>query len=91
MRRRFILLSLCFIAVSACAQDNARVQKMAQQMQQRFTKADANGDGMLTREEAKAMPRVASHFDDIDANHDGQVSQEEIRAYAVAAHQARGS
>ena len=91
MRRSFILLSLCFIAVSACAQDNSRLQKVAQEMQERFAKADTNGDGMLTREEAKAMPRVASHFDDIDANHDGLVSQEEIRAYAVAARQAKGS
>ena len=91
MRRSFILLSLCFIAVSACAQDNSRLQKVAQEMQERFAKADTNGDGMLTREEAKAMPRVASHFDDIDANHDGLGSQEEIRAYAVAARQAKGS
>jgi Ca2+-binding EF-hand superfamily protein len=46
---------------------------------------------MLTREEAKAMPRVSSHFDEIDANHDGQVSMDEIRAYAMAARQSRGS
>jgi len=91
MRRSFVLLSLCFVAVSACAQDNSRMQKIAQQMQERFTKADTNGDGMLTREEAKAMPRVSSHFDDIDANHDGQVSMDEIRAYAVTARQSRGS
>ena len=91
MRRSFILISLCFVAVSACAQDNSRMQKIAQQMQERFTKADTNGDGVLTREEAKAMPRVSSHFDDIDANHDGQVSLDEIRAYAMAARQSKGS
>jgi Ca2+-binding EF-hand superfamily protein len=91
MRRSIIVLSLCFVAISACAQDNSRMQKVAQEMKERFTKADTNGDGMLTREEAKAMPRVSSHFDEIDANHDGQVSMDEIRAYAVAARQSRGT
>ena len=46
-----------------------------------FKKADTNGDGMISREEAKAMPRLAAHFDEIDANKDGLISADEMRAY----------
>ena len=44
-------------------------------------KADANGDGMISREEAKANPRLAKHFDDIDTNRDGQLSADEMKAF----------
>jgi hypothetical protein len=40
--------------------------------------ADANGDGVLTRDEALAF--AAKRFDAIDANHDGQVTADEVRA-----------
>jgi hypothetical protein len=47
--------------------------------EQRFKKADANGDGRLSREEAKkSMPQLARDFDRIDANKDGQVTKEEL-------------
>ena len=45
-----------------------------------FKKADVNNDGKLTREEAKAMPRVLKNFDIIDTDQDGTVTLEEIRA-----------
>ncbi|APV51205.1 hypothetical protein BWI17_16860 [Betaproteobacteria bacterium GR16-43] len=44
-------------------------------------KADTNGDGMISREEAKGMPRLAKHFDEIDTNKDGQLSRDEMRAF----------
>jgi len=47
----------------------------------RVKQADTNGDGMISREEAKALPQLEKHFDEVDANHDGQVTAEEIRAY----------
>ena len=50
----------------------------------RFKQADTNGDGMLSRDEAKALPKLARHFDEIDANHDGQVTADELRAYHQA-------
>ena len=47
--------------------------------------ADTNGDGMISREEAKAFPRLSQHFDQIDADKNGLISPEEMKA----AHQAR--
>jgi Ca2+-binding EF-hand superfamily protein len=47
----------------------------------RFKAADTNGDGKISREEAKALPRLAKHFDEIDADHDGQITPDEMRAY----------
>jgi len=48
---------------------------------ERFKKADANGDGRISREEAqKGMPLVARDFDRIDANKDGLVTLDEIEA-----------
>ena len=61
--------------------------EMQARVQERFNRADTNGDGKLTREEAqKGMPGVARHFDQIDANKDGVVTMEELQA----ARKARG-
>lgn len=55
---------------------------------ERFKKADADGNGILSRAEAETgMPRLVRHFDTIDANRDGQVTMDEIRA----ARKARGA
>jgi hypothetical protein len=51
----------------------------------RLRAADTNGDGMISREEAKALPRLAKHFDAIDADKNGQITAEEM----AAAHQNR--
>ena len=48
---------------------------------ERIKQADTNGDGMISREEAKAMPRLLERFDEIDANHDNQLSKDEMRAF----------
>ena len=45
-----------------------------------FKAADTNGDGMISREEAAALPGLARHFDQIDANGDGQISADELQA-----------
>ena len=50
-------------------------------MMERLKAADTNGDGMISKDEAKALPGIARHFDEIDANHDGQVTMEELRAF----------
>jgi Ca2+-binding EF-hand superfamily protein len=46
-----------------------------------FQAADKDKNGTLSREEAKALPKVARNFDKVDADKDGTVSEAEIRAY----------
>lgn len=45
---------------------------------------DANQDGVVTREEAKAHPRLAGQFDTVDANKDGQLDAAEMSAHREA-------
>ena len=52
--------------------------------QERLRAADTNGDGLISRAEAAALPRIAQHFDQIDTNKDGQISVEELRAFHAA-------
>jgi hypothetical protein len=55
--------------------------EMQAQSRERFKKADTNGDGRLSREEAeRGMPEVARNFERIDANKDGVVTLEELEA-----------
>jgi len=50
-----------------------------------FRNADANHDGVVTLEEAKAYGRKIgvgkAFFNEADKNHDGYLSREEVRAY----------
>jgi Ca2+-binding EF-hand superfamily protein len=56
-----------------------------------FRRADADGDGALTRAEAeKALPRLGAKFDRIDANHDTRLTPDELRRYFDARRAARG-
>ena len=48
---------------------------------ERLKAADTNGDGMLSQQEAAALPHIAAHFSAIDANQDGQITFDELRAY----------
>jgi len=51
-----------------------------------FNMLDANHDGCISRDEARAViliaPRLAKDFDETDANHDGCITPDEIRAQA---------
>lgn len=56
---------------------------MAEKFKQRFVAADKNGDGKLTKDEAKAgMPFVYQHFDEIDKAHTGAITMTDIAAFA---------
>lgn len=57
-----------------------RAQALAK-LEAQFRSADANGDGSLSVEEAKAFGFVARHFDDIDAGRRGAVTFDDLRAY----------
>lgn len=47
---------------------------------ERVKAADKNGDGLISRAEAAALPKLATQFDAIDTNKDGQISSDELRA-----------
>jgi Ca2+-binding EF-hand superfamily protein len=71
--------ALASAALTALAAPEAQDGRGA--MAQRLKQADTNGDGMISRDEAKALPRILEHFDAIDANHDGQITADELRAF----------
>lgn len=48
-------------------------------LRQAFEEADRNRDGLLSKEEAAAMPGLPERFGRVDANHDGRISREELR------------
>lgn len=84
--RRILAISAftLLLPLVACAQQNDRSAHGAGELKQRFIEADTNGDGALSRDEAKAMPRVSAHFEDIDADHDGKVTLQEIGQFLAA-------
>jgi len=62
-----------------------RKQERKQRAEEKFSKADADHDGSLSRDEAgKGSPGIAKNFEAIDANKDGKASKEEIKTYHQA-------
>lgn len=79
MLRKILIVSLILapVVAVAAAPGGRRVDS--------FKKADADGNGMLSRAEVeKSLPRLAPRFDAIDANRDGNLTPEEIRAWSRA-------
>ena len=75
--------------------EKCRAERQAR-FEERFKKADSDGDGALSRAEAeKGMPYLSRHFDAIDADKDGRVTREEIetarKARAARRHKGRES
>ncbi|MEP7299527.1 MAG: EF-hand domain-containing protein [Burkholderiales bacterium] len=77
-------------AAFAQSADAGRAAQVQAELQKRFAAADANGDGRLTRDEAKGkMPLVYKHFDEIDTAHSGGITLADIAAFAIAQRAAR--
>lgn len=100
MKQSIAALVLCIVAATASlaanaqtaqsAPNNARIERMAAQLQSRFAAANTTHDGKLTREQAQAgMPMVAQHFDDIDTQHAGFVTLAQIEDFMRARAAAR--
>ena len=81
-------LGLASAASLVFADDNAVAPQQAHrhghEMMEKLRAADTNGDGLISRQEAAALPRLVKHFDEIDANHDGQLSKDELKAFFKA-------
>jgi len=55
-----------------------------------FERADADGNGALSRPEVdRALPRLSARFDAVDADRDGRLTHAELRAYFEARRAAR--
>jgi len=62
----------------------AVADKKRREFNQRLQQADMDKNGMLSKEEANALPNLSAHFDEIDNNHDGQLVIKEISDYLRA-------
>jgi Ca2+-binding EF-hand superfamily protein len=74
---------LAAAARERCQDDPARCrEERLARMNERFSRADADGNGALSRLEAeRSVPGLARQFDRVDANRDGQLTREEIMAW----------
>lgn len=70
-------------AGTAYADKTSAAAKRDEQIESRFKKADKDGNGKLTLDEAKAgMPRVAKNFDKIKSGSNDYVTLDEVKAAA---------
>ena len=68
-------IGLMFVAAAAQAGDPRPAGKPG------HPQIDANSDGIVTREEAKAFPRLTADFDVADANKEGQLDAAEMNVH----------
>jgi hypothetical protein len=67
----------------------ARRAAMKAKLDARIKAADKNGDSVLSKDEAAALPMLARRFDQLDTNKDGYLSTDEIEAGAHGRHHFR--
>jgi Ca2+-binding EF-hand superfamily protein len=88
-------LGLASAASLVFADDNAAAPQQGHrhghEMMEKLHAADTTGDGLISRQEAAALPRLLKNFDAIDTNHDGQLSKEELKAYFKAKREQMGA
>lgn len=77
-----VTLAAAATTVHATGRDTGNRREAVQRLRERFTGADVDHDGYLSRDEAvRGMPRLGDRFDAIDADHDGRVTLVEIVRY----------
>ena len=88
LARPFVVAAaLAGLAFAAAGQGTA-AEPMAKDkvaIEAAFTKADANADGKLSREEAAMLPMVGAKFAELDKNKDGFLTLAEFAAGYTAA------
>jgi Ca2+-binding EF-hand superfamily protein len=88
--RHFNTFSVAIVTVAALHMNPALAQMsapakpvaMSAKLQEAFARADKNGDGKLSKEEAAAMPAIAEVFDKADVDKDGFLSKAEFAEVA---------
>jgi len=78
--RLILAASLAVLGTAVHAEPGQGTPGKGGQMMERLKAADTNGDGMISRDEARALPKLFENFDRIDANKDGFITFEELRA-----------
>jgi hypothetical protein len=88
MKKLLAAMLLCCASTITFAQsapqggNPQRMERMAQQLQMRFSNANTTHDGKLTKQQAQAgMPMVAQHFDEIDTQKAGYITLPQIAAF----------
>ncbi len=84
--RHFNTFSVAIIAFTALHMNPTMAQmsapakpaEMSAKLQEAFTRADKNGDGKLSKEEAATMPAIAEAFDKADVDKDRFLSKTEF-------------
>jgi len=72
-----VTLAMPLASAPAVAQAVAQASAAAEAA---FKRADANGDGKLSKEEAARLPAIAARFDELDRDKDGFLSLAEFAA-----------
>lgn len=83
MKIRFWVAVLLGVMVWGAAADDREAynRRRADADMASFKALDLNGDGRLTREEARGDLDLGPRFNDIDINRDGIITPEEMRRY----------
>jgi Ca2+-binding EF-hand superfamily protein len=79
------IVGACAVATAQNAKPSVAETSATQRaaVEAAFSRADTNGDGKLTREEAERLPAIALRFDELDKDKDGFLSLEEFAAGAL--------
>lgn len=80
----FLLTLFTAIVCTTAAQAAASSANSRAGQFESWFRADSDGDGRLSREEAQRLPRLARRFDRIDRNADGFITGPEVRAWRAS-------
>jgi len=77
MKRHALFAATALVAASLGLATAAIAQTTAAPDKPQRVQPDANGDGVIDRDEAAKLPRLASMFDELDKNGDGRLDSSE--------------
>jgi Ca2+-binding EF-hand superfamily protein len=86
LNRTAAIVALSSAAWGVCAQTTAEPSaKDKTALEAAFTRADANGDNKLSKDEAARLPAISARFAELDKNKDGSLSLAEFAVGFTAA------